>query len=404
MRLVTLFVGAGIDLVVAVTLCLCVFGCAQREDPSSSGDGTAVVPFDGGSMDRSAPSFLAPDGAISGDPAHGGDASCTPACQGVSCGAEDGCGGTCVIGSGCCTPSCGGKLCGAGDGCGGTCQAGSGCCAPSCSGKVCGSGDGCEETCQQGSGCSCAASCQGKLCDVSDGCGGMCQAGSGCCTPSCDGKLCGAANGCGGTCLVGSGCCTPSCQGKLCGVSDGCSGTCRAGSGCCTPSCSGKLCGAANGCGGTCQAGSGCCTASCSGKLCGAGDGCGGICPPGSGCCGGLATGYAMLRGTCVASCGGNAGLCHQTDGNVVVYTAGGQARWHTGTYGIADTTALIAQGDGNLVLYGTTCSPACWASGTGGRANNAYWAAIQDDCNLVMYLGAGAPANAIWASSSTCQ
>ena len=79
---------------------------------------------------------------------------CQPSCAGKTCGASDGCGGTCSSGSGCCAPSCGGKPCGASDGCGGTCSSGSGCCTPSCAGKSCGASDGCGGTCSIGSGCS----------------------------------------------------------------------------------------------------------------------------------------------------------------------------------------------------------------------------------------------------------
>ncbi len=212
------------------------------------------------------------------------NACCTPSCSGKTCGAGDGCGGTCQSGSGCCTPSCSGKTCGAGDGCGGTCQSGSGCCTPSCSGKTCGAGDGCGGTCQSGSGC-CTPDCSNKTCGAGDGCGGTCQSGSGCCTPDCSNKTCGAGDGCGGNCQSGSGCCTPDCSNKTCGAGDGCGGNCQSGSGCCTPDCSNKTCGAGDGCGGNCQSGSGCCTPDCSNKTCGAGDGCGGNCSFGSGCC-----------------------------------------------------------------------------------------------------------------------
>ena len=126
-------------------------------------------------------------------------AGCTPVCKGKTCGASDGCSGTCSAGSGCCTPKCSNKLCGVADGCGGTCKAGGGCCTPKCGGVKCGS---------------------------TDGCGGICTAGSGCCTPSCVGKNCGASDGCSGTCKPGSGCCNASCSGKKCGESDGCTGTC----------------------------------------------------------------------------------------------------------------------------------------------------------------------------------
>ncbi|MCB9653446.1 MAG: right-handed parallel beta-helix repeat-containing protein [Deltaproteobacteria bacterium] len=46
--------------------------------------------------------------------------SCTASCGGALCGAGDGCGGICAVGSGCCAPNCGASG-GAADGCGGTC-------------------------------------------------------------------------------------------------------------------------------------------------------------------------------------------------------------------------------------------------------------------------------------------
>jgi Concanavalin A-like lectin/glucanases superfamily len=85
--------------------------------------------------------------------ASGSCSSCTPDCTNKTCGASDGCGGSCKAGSGCCSPTCSGKLCGAADGCGGSCAAGSGCCTPSCSSKACGASDGCGGTCAAGSGC-----------------------------------------------------------------------------------------------------------------------------------------------------------------------------------------------------------------------------------------------------------
>jgi hypothetical protein len=93
-----------------------------------------------------------------GDSGAGGGSAppCQPSCAGKTCGAHDGCGGTCQPGSGCCTPTCSGKPCGAGDGCGGTCSSGSGCtptCTPTCAGKSCGASDGCGGTCSIGSGC-----------------------------------------------------------------------------------------------------------------------------------------------------------------------------------------------------------------------------------------------------------
>jgi hypothetical protein len=78
--------------------------------------------------------------------------------------------------------------------------------------------------------------------------------------------------------------------------------------------------------------------------------------------------------------------LCHQADGNVVLYHDG-LVVWFTNTAG-ASTTVLTMQSDGNLVLYGPG-STVVWASNTGGQAPASYWLAIQDDCNLVIYLSA---------------
>ena len=43
--------------------------------------------------------------------------------------------------------------------------------------------------------------------------------------------------------------------------------------------------------------------------------------------------------------------VTHQTDGNVVVYSASGSAMWDTGTHG-QSTEVLTMQDDGHLVLY----------------------------------------------------
>ncbi len=189
--------------------------------------------------------------------------SCTPACDGNTCG-SDGCGGRCGCAEGafcneeslaCCAPSCDGRNCGT-DGCGGTCgECGNGAtcnprvgrcqggCTPSCDGRTCGS-DGCGGSC---------GTCDGVLvCNQSTGrCGEACQ-------PVCGGKVCGD-DGCGGLCgscgdgaACDSGVCVagPACDDLVrngneadvdCGGS--CEGKCPVGKACGTPSdCGSGLC------------------------------------------------------------------------------------------------------------------------------------------------------------------
>lgn len=139
-----------------------------------------------------------------------GNGTCTPNCEGATCGA-DGCGdvcGTCGLGEGCvdrqcvvCTPSCDSKSCGD-DGCGGmcgtcgdaqTCENGicinTGTCTPDCSGKQCGD-DECGGSCPNL--CTGNQECQNNVCVTPT------------CTPSCNGTTCGD-DGCGGTCACNPG-------------------------------------------------------------------------------------------------------------------------------------------------------------------------------------------------------
>ena len=134
-------------------------------------------------------------------------------------------------------------------------------------------------------------------------------------------------------------------------------------------------------------------------KICGVSDnGCGSTCQVGSGCQNGLEVGQSLARGDdCIDSVGGTASLCHQADGNIVVYDRFSQPVWYTSTYGQA-TTALAMQEDGNLVLY-NRFNPV-WQSRTGGHAADDFVAVIQDDCNLVIYNSGGA---AVWNSGQLC-
>jgi len=79
--------------------------------------------------------------------------SCTPMCAGKACGANDGCGGTCLTGS---CPA--GQTCNAG-----VCKTGP--CSPVCTGKACGAPDGCGGTCATGT-CSAGFTCSAGSCTL----------------------------------------------------------------------------------------------------------------------------------------------------------------------------------------------------------------------------------------------
>ena len=141
------------------------------------------------------------------------------------------------------------------------------------------------------------------------------------------------------------------------------------------------------------------CTPSCNQtSICGiSDDGCGGTCQLGSGCQNGIATNRSLPRGNCVSSIGGNARVCHQNDGNVVIYSRTNAVVWNTMT-GSQATTSLTMQEDGNLVLYNVTTP--IWHSVTGGRPRDNFVAVIQDDCNFVVYNPSG---TAVWNSGRPC-
>jgi len=52
-----------------------------------------------------------------------------------------------------------------------------------------------------------------------------------------------------------------------------------------------------------------------------------------------------------------------QGDGNLVIYTFGGQAIWASNTAG-HDGAFLVVQSDGNVVIYWPN-TPPIWATGT---------------------------------------
>ncbi|AKJ02084.1 D-alanyl-D-alanine carboxypeptidase-like protein [Archangium gephyra] len=77
--------------------------------------------------------------------------------------------------------------------------------------------------------------------------------------------------------------------------------------------------------------------------------------------------------------------LVMQADGNLVVYSPTGAARWWTGTS--SSSARAVMQADGNLVVYNSS-NVALWQSGTSGYSGA--WLALQNDGNLVIYDASG--------------
>ena len=70
--------------------------------------------------------------------------------------------------------------------------------------------------------------------------------------------------------------------------------------------------------------------------------------------------GYGRAVWSSATDGSGSSRLVLQSDGNVVVYTAGGVPMWHSHTFAAGPGATLIMQNDGNLVLY-TAGRPVWW-------------------------------------------
>jgi hypothetical protein len=114
--------------------------------------------------------------------------------------------------------------------------------------------------------------------------------------------------------------------------------------------------------------------------------------PPAEGC-GALLPNQSLGADQGVSSCDGRFTLVQQSDGNLVLYQAGGIALWSTVTSG-SKGRVTVMQEDGNLVSYTPDGQPV-WFSKTAGYPGA--WLAIQDDGNLVIYAG-----KAIWSSGTS--
>lgn len=101
----------------------------------------------------------------------------------------------------------------------------------------------------------------------------------------------------------------------------------------------------------------------------------------------GTAVPSAVGSGWSIASPNHACKLTMQDDGNLVVYRAGGEVAWASGTASPGST--LRFQPDGNLVMYSADGQPV-WHSNT--YTNNGGSALLQDDCNLAVYSASGEP------------
>jgi hypothetical protein len=105
-----------------------------------------------------------------------------------------------------------------------------------------------------------------------------------------------------------------------------------------------------------------------------------------------ISAGQTLPAGTSICSSDGLWRAFNQTDGNFVVYSAGGSggmsggetAHWASNTHDNVPG-AIVYQGDGNLVMYKS--GRAVWSTGTAGRTcgpDCQLW--MQSDSNLVLY------------------
>ncbi|ROP41148.1 S8 family serine peptidase [Saccharothrix texasensis] len=95
-----------------------------------------------------------------------------------------------------------------------------------------------------------------------------------------------------------------------------------------------------------------------------------------------LVRGESLGAGQAKVSQDGRFTLVMQGDGNLVLYTAAGQALWHTNTHGTG-AAYVVLQLDGNLVIY-TAAGQPVWHTNTHGTAADRL--IVQNDSNVVLY------------------
>jgi hypothetical protein len=107
-----------------------------------------------------------------------------------------------------------------------------------------------------------------------------------------------------------------------------------------------------------------------------------------------LSPGGVLTAGQSISSPDGHYQLIMQSDGNLVLYVAGGRALWSSKTHGDTGDYAVM-QTNGNFVVYSST-NQALWSTNTTGA--DCAQLDVQDDGNLVLYSAAG---KAQWASAT---
>ncbi|KAK6526458.1 hypothetical protein TWF694_005044 [Orbilia ellipsospora] len=100
-----------------------------------------------------------------------------------------------------------------------------------------------------------------------------------------------------------------------------------------------------------------------------------------------IGNGQWLLRGNSLFSEDGSVEFKMQEDGKIAIYW-GGECRWQNTAQQRYDVKGLIMQGDGNLVLY-TNGGEAIWHSNTASPSgNDTCVATIRNNGQLVVYKG----------------
>ncbi len=120
--------------------------------------------------------------------------------------------------------------------------------------------------------------------------------------------------------------------------------------------------------------------------------------------CGILASGDSLDQGQSLPACHANYHLDMQGDGNLVLYSGQStpsNALWATNTAaneGPVPGFRVTMQKDGDFVLFDSGGN-AIMHTNTAG--NPGAYVDMQDDGNLVIYVGDAKPSNAIWATGT---